>query len=347
MKKLVIVVGSVLMALVLVAGGMMIYAHMKPLPPADRSENVNVMLTRADDWQRIIDRPVVPEADIALVDGSTATIPITAELLRQFYGYTDDQINQTNLVYHSTTHNAYENLVDQRDKAWGLTKSEMKGSGLSAEEFHPVSIILVTPPSAEERQYALDRGIGLGINPVAKDAFVFITHKDNPVTSLTVDQVQGIYSGQITNWSQVGGENRAIVAYQREPNSGSQTAMEEMVMAGKAMQEPIQTKVVWGMGSLVDAVAEYDNGPASIGYTYNYYINNLYKNDNIKVIPIDGVAPTSQAIADATYPFTTSYDVIIREDEPADSPARVLRDFLLTPEGQDLVAMAGYNKAVN
>ena len=56
---------------------------------------------------------------------------------------------------------------------------------------------------------------------------MFITHKDNPIDSLTIEQIQSIYSGKITNWNQVGGEDLEIKAYQREGNSGSQTAMEQ------------------------------------------------------------------------------------------------------------------------
>ncbi|HHV51082.1 MAG TPA: hypothetical protein GXX54_05170, partial [Clostridiales bacterium] len=95
------------------------------------------------------------------------------------------------------------------------------------------------------------------------------------------------------------------------------------------------------------AVAEYENGPASIGYTYNYYINNLYKNENIKVIKINGVSPTNENLISGAYAFSTSYYAVIRKNEPQESPARKLRDYLLTKEGQEIIAMAGYCKAVN
>ena len=101
------------------------------------------------------------------------------------------------------------------------------------------------------------------------------------------------------------------------------------------------------MGGLIRAVAEYENGPASIGYTYYYYIKNLYKDENIKVIKINGIEPTNDNLISGVYPFSTNYYAVIRGDEPEDSPARKLRDYLITPEGQNLIAMAGYCKAVN
>ena len=297
---------------------------------ADKTENINVMLRRPENWQKIIDEPIIPEKNMNIIDGSTATIPITAELYRQFFDYSDDKINEAYYygAYHNTTHYAYIHLIE-------------RGQGQS----NPKSIIFVTPPSEEELQMAAEAGIELDIAPIAKDGFVFITHKDNPIDSLTGEQIRAIYSGEVTNWKELGGEDIEIVAYQREPNSGSQTAMEQMIMRGKKMMIPKEAYVIDMMGLLIEAVAEYENAKASIGYTYYYYINNLYKNENIKVLKIDGITPENQNLANETYPFTTNYYAVIRSDERAGSPAIKLRDFLVGDQGQRLVEMAGYCRA--
>lgn len=334
MRKAVVVLGSILILLVLGVGVQIVVKmfNQEQLGVADKTSNINVMLTRPDNWRKIAKSSVISEQEMAIIDGSTATIPITAELFRQFYDFDDSHVNRNGVVYHSTTHSAYMNLINREYKASAT---------------HQTSLIFVTPPSEEEKQYAEKYNVELDLTPIAKDGFVFITHKNNPVETLTVEQIQDIYTGKITNWKQVGGEDLEIKAYQREQNSGSQTAMEQMVMQGKKLLSPINAKVHFGMGRLVDAVAEYQNGPASIGYTYYYYINNLYKNENIKVINIDGVAPTNDNLISGAYPFSTSYYAVMRKDEPQNSSARILRDYLLTPEGQELVAMAGYCKAVN
>ena len=93
---------------------------------------------------------------------------------------------------------------------------------------------------------------------------------------------------------------------------------------------------------LVDAVAEYENGPASIGYTYAYYIHNLYRNDQIKTLRVDGIAPDNARLISGEYPFTSRYYAVIRQEEEEDSPARTLRDWLKTETGQQVIAMAGY-----
>ena len=333
MKKVTIVFGSLLLLAVAYLMGTLIYNtyFVESPPEPDITTNINVMLKRTPDWRRLGIEPVITEDEFAIIDGSTATIPITAELMRQFYDYPDEEINSAKSIFHSQTHQAYVNLVDQEPRMYSKGGEQL-----------PVGLILVTPPSAEEQQEAETKGVTLDMQPVAKDGFVFITHKDNPVDSLTLAQVQDIYSGKITNWKEVGGADEKIIAYQREANSGSQSAMENLVMQGKPLIKPIETQIIMGMGGLIDAVAEYQNGPASIGYTYNYYINNLYRDENIKVLNIDGIKPDKDNIASGAYPLSTNYLVIIRGDAAPDSVERKLRDFLLSEEGQQVVEMAGY-----
>ena len=296
--------------------------YRRPRVPGDQTNNINVMLERIEGWEKIDGiEAVIDKEDLDMIDGSTATIPITAEILRQFFDYTDEQVKSSYVIHHSTTHNAYVNLAHERSNT---------------------GIIFVTPPSEDELKLQDEHGVRFHLERVATDGFVFITNIDNPVDSLTVKQIQDIYSGKITNWKEVGGKDLEIVAYQRERNSGSQTAMEENVMQGIQMIEPIETRVIGWMGGLIDAVAEYSNSEASIGYTYNYYLNNLYKSDKVKVIKVDGVSATNENLLNKTYPFYTPYYAVIRESEELNSPARKLQEFLISPKGQELIEMAGY-----
>jgi phosphate transport system substrate-binding protein len=294
---------------------------------------INVELERAPHWQRLVTEPIIAESEFALVDGSTATVPITAELLRQFYGYSDEQVANSPFIQHSTTDTAYYYLADDT------------GRYLANDQPQRVRLILVTPPSAEELDYAKEAGIAFEQDTVALDGFVFIVNKDNPIDSLTLEQVRGIYSGAITNWNQVGGDNREIRAFQRAENSGSQTAMQQLVMQGKSMLEPPKIASVSSMSGLVEHVAEYQNGAGSIGYTFDYYVKNLYVNENIKVLGINGVTPNAASYLDGSYPLTSAYYVVIRSDEPTGSPARRLRDFLLSNTGRQVIELAGYTAA--
>ncbi|MGN0624356.1 MAG: PstS family phosphate ABC transporter substrate-binding protein [Oscillospiraceae bacterium] len=298
-------------------------------PDKTANVNVNVMLKRNEDWKQIASQKLVGPRAMAMIDGSTATIPITAELARQFIGASDETVEL--YFSHNTTHNAYVNLIDG-----AVNKTIANSSG------EQVSIIFVTQPSDEELEYAEQKGIELDVSPIALDGFVFITHKDNPVESLTVEQICDIYSGKITNWKEVGGKDEKIVAYQREKNSGSQTAMENIVMKGKPLAECPHALRPEGMGELIECVAEYENNSCSIGYTYYYYMNNLYKNPDIKIININGVSPKNENLISGEYPFKTAYYAVIRKSEQDNSKARELRDYLLSEEGQRIVEMAGY-----
>ena len=289
--------------------------------------------TSADEYgytQKYCDKGTYP-----YIDGSTVCVPMAVEFARQHLGFQDDTANA--FVLFSTTHYAYENLMDPMNQ----TEFYVYDNFGAHIDLRGVDLVIATEPSDEELAMAEDLGVTLKKTPVCYDAFVFITHKDNPVESLTVEEIKKIYTGEITNWKEVGGKNEKIRAFQREKNSGSQTAMENLVMGGSDMIDPIEVKVIEGMGMLVDAVAEYENETASLGYTYRYYIDTLYKNDNIKTIAVDGISPTDENIRSGDYPFTTNYYGVIREGDE-DAVGGQFLNWMLSDEGQKCIAQAGY-----
>ncbi len=309
-------------------------------PNSGFSKNVNVMLTRPEHWHQIAAQKLLTHEEFAGIDGSTATIPITAELARQFYDPADSEISEW--VSHNMTDVAYDKLIKGESNSLYHYVEEDGLSVLKELSTQRVRLVFATPPSEAEYAQAKEAGVTLEVEPIALDGFVFITHKDNPVDSLTVQQIKDIYTGRITNWKELGGNDEKIRAFQRTPNSGSQTAMEELVMQGEPMKEAPKAFVSEGMGELVESVAEYENESAAIGYTYYYYINNLYKSPDIKVIKIDGISPDNENLVSGDYPFTAAYYAVIRSDEPEDSVYRKLRDYMLTDEGQEIIRLAGY-----
>ena len=317
---------------------------------------INQEISRGEDWKQIvtdsmfqlgkIERdPMFEENDDFFVqtlgtypalDGSTVCVPLAVEFARQHLGMNDKEA--TSFVQFNTTHDAYIALVNETENNTSYFSDERYVSVLSE---HGPDLILVTEPSKAELEWAKACDVEFVIKPVCYDAFVFITHKDNPVESLTVEQIKDIYSGKITNWKEVGGNDEKIKAYQREENSGSQTAMENLVMGGVGMIDPIKVPVITGMGMLVDMVAEYDNETSSIGYTYKYYIDTLYKNDHIKTIAIEGVLPTNDSIRKSEYMFSTNYYGVIRKGNEEKTGGKFL-DWILSEEGQKCVRQAGY-----
>jgi len=177
---------------------------------------------------------------------------------------------------------------------------------------------------------------------IGKDALVFLVNRDNPVSNLTTEQVRMIFSGRYTNWSELGGSNEPIRAYQRGVGSGSQALMDKLVMPGLTMADPARVPVVGTMGGLIDAVADFTGGPTGIGYNVYFYVTEMRGNDYIKILSIDGVAPKYDTIQSGEYPFVSEFYSVIRKREPADSPARALHEWMLSDEAQNLLASENY-----
>lgn len=315
---------------------------------------INQELVRPENWQRMVEnsnfalgertevgitggQPLyqVEYGTYPSIDGSTVSLPMAIEFARQHLPLSEADL--VGFVFLSTTHAAYEHLIERKANGSPMIVSALA----SMDPAHPVDLVIATEPSDEELALAQEHGVTLVQKPVCYDAFVFITHADNPVDSLTVEQIQKIYKGEITNWNQVGGPDNAIRAFQREANSGSQTAMENLVMRGEPLSAAISNEIVGGMEGLVRRVGTYENDATSLGYTYRYYIDTLYKDEGIKMLRIDGVAPDDGNIRSGAYPFSTHYYGVIRGGEEQAAGGLFL-DWMLSEEGQRCIRQAGY-----
>lgn len=218
-------------------------------------------------------------------------------------------------IAHTGTHEAYMNLIQN--------KTDL--------------ILVARLPSDEEVQAAAQAGIMLDVHPIALDAFVFLVHKDNPVTSLTLDQIRDIYSGKITDWSAVGGTGR-ISAYQRDPNSGSQELMEELIMNGTPMVDAPDMI----LESMIGPINAIHDDPLGIGYSVYYYATFMLPDENVRLLGIEGAQPNAESIASRAYPLVTEVYAVVRGDMPRDSSAVMLRDWFLTETGQATIEESGY-----
>jgi len=280
------------------------------------------------------------DATYPTIDGSTVMVPMAVEFARQHLNLSEEMNKR--FASFSTTNSAYWRLFTREEGYYENTLVTGVDDWLQpCMTGRPLDLFIGTAPGPLEYEYARNNAVEPVEVPICRDAFVFITHKDNPVDSLTMEQIRSIYSGAVTNWKEVGGRDEAIRAFQREPGSGSQTGMEDLVMQGLPMADPEKVKIIEGMGGLIEAVAEYQNTTASIGYTYRYYIDNLYRNDQIKTIAVDGVAPIDGNIIDESYPLGMCYYGVIRKGDE-EMPGGLFLDWILSEEGQACVKQAGY-----
>lgn len=180
--------------------------------------------------------------------------------------------------------------------------------------------------------------------PIARDALVFLTNVQNPVRNVSSQDMTKVYGGQIVNWSELGGKNATVKAFQRPWFSYSQQMLENTLMLGKSMAEPI---VHWiqaeeGGQEYFETNSAYDNSEFALGYTMYYYANGMYGSEETNILAIDSVVPNQHTIAAGLYPLITTYYAIFPKNAPEDHPVRALVSWLCTDEGQQVIRNAGY-----
>ena len=195
-------------------------------------------------------------------------------------------------------------------------------------------------PSEEQIAEARKNGTEFVYTQIGYDAFVFFVHKDNPINNLTTEQVQKIYSGEITNWKELGGKDEEIIAYQRNPGSGSQSMLIRF-MDGKEIMEAPSELVDTMMSGIIEQVSDYKNKDGSIGFSFRFYLEGIIKNPNIKMLSIDGVDPTVENIKNGTYPVRASLYAVTYEGNKNEN-VEILLDWILSDEGQYIIEKTGY-----
>jgi len=255
------------------------------------------------------------------LDGSTALLPVYSAVAETIYSglhYTN------NFIRLSTTSGAFERLIGIHE--W----------------LGDVDIIFALQPSQEHVDIAHERGIELIRTPIAREAFVFFVNENNPVDGLTVEQIQQIYTGEISNWRDVGGRNEKIATYQRNPGSGSQIAMKEIVMAGLTMMQPESNLEAMGMGVILRSVAQYTNHERALGYSFRFYATEMNPHPGLRLLAINGVEPTTENITDGSYPLTGNVYAITTARGLENPNTQKVLDWLVSPQGQRLIELAGY-----
>lgn len=161
---------------------------------------------------------------------------------------------------------------------------------------------------------------------------------DNPIESVTTEQLRGIYSGRITSWAELGcPELGGIIAYQRSENSGSQTEMEKFM--GNVPLTDAPEYVAQTMPGIVANIA-YRNLDNSIGYSFRFFVSDMMGGE-VKLLATDGVAPTEENIRNGSYPLISTFYAVTRKGE-TNPNVQVLLDWIKGPQGQALVEKSGY-----
>ena len=263
--------------------------------------------------------PFLTVEDFPALDGSTACIPLMAQMMADTTGR--DLVEAQSTISVSTTAYAWENF--------GLYDTDTQ------------MLMVYEAPDYVKKELE-EAKAEVESKPIGRDALVFIVNENNPVKSLTQQQLKDIYAGKITNWKDVGGEDLDIVAFQRGEDSGSQTLFKKLLIQDGELMDPPTELAPAAMGELVDSIAAYNNSANAIGFSVYYYIDQMYSQPGLRLLAVDDVTPSNNTIADESYPLCNEFYAVIHPDAAADSPERILYDWLDTDAGQDCIKKSGY-----
>jgi len=250
------------------------------------------------------------------IDGAAALFPVYSAFVNETYPDTVELWDGT-FEYNNTVP-GYEILAEKR-----------------------TDIFIGVYPSPEQLDYAKEQGTEFVFTSIGKEAFVFFVSADNPIESLTTEQIQGIYSGEITNWSEVGGNNEKIVAFQRNPGSGSQSMLERFMNGKEIMEAPTEQVNDLMSGIIEEVASDYKNKSNSMGFSFRFYVEGIIKNPDIKIIAVDGVAPTVENVRNEKYPIITPLYAVTYEGQTNENVDKLLQ-WILSEEGQEIIEKTGY-----
>ena len=272
------------------------------------------------DGEASLDFSGVGREALPRLDGATALVPVYAAFAQAVYPddtrYEDYHSGGDPVFTCTKTATAYERLIDGE-----------------------ADVIFVAQPSDEELRMAAERGVEFDMAPLGAEAFVFVVNRQNPCQGLTLDQIRSIYSGQTTEWDEVGVPGLgSILAYQRPENSGSQTALEALMGDVPLMEAP-QEVIAEDMGDILKTV-EYRNLPNALGYTFRFFCTDMMQSE-VSLLSIDGVTPTPEHIRSGEYPLTsTLYAISLKGN--ANPNVAALLEWIRSDQGMELIEKSGY-----
>lgn len=240
-------------------------------------------------------------------------------------------------VYAAAAQAIYKDIsADQAEK---LVQGGTSPAAFSALITGQADMVFMLPPSEKQVEEAKKLGKTLTVTPIGREAFVFFVSNVNPIDELSSQQIRDIYSKKITRWSELGGPRTRILPFQRPEGSGSQTAMQRF-MGSQPLAKPIREEYQQLMGGIINRVADYRNYGNSIGYSFRYYVEGMFKHDGVKLLRIDGIEPNPTNIRNGSYPLCGEMVIVTAGTENPNVPKLI--DWFLSPQGQTLIEQVGY-----
>ena len=175
-----------------------------------------------------------------------------------------------------------------------------------------------------------EKAAGLTETVLAYDGIAVIVNPANEVDDLTIDQIADIYTGKITNWSEVGGADAEIVLIGREAGSGTRGGFEEIVEVKDACQYRQE------LSSTGDVITAVSQNPGAIGYASLASVK-----DTVKAVKVDGVTPREETVKDGAYAIQRPFVLATKTDAKLSDAAQAFFDYVTSPDANEIIAAAG------
>ncbi|MBD3235427.1 MAG: phosphate ABC transporter substrate-binding protein PstS family protein [Candidatus Eisenbacteria bacterium] len=242
-----------------------------------------------------------------VIDGSTTVGPI-AKAFAEHYMAAHPEINIT--VSESGSGNGAKSLINGTCHIADMSRF-MKDAEFSA---------------------AVKKGVLPVAHVVAVDGIAMIVHRSNPVQNLTLEQTRGIYLGQYTDWSQLGGPNQKIVVVSRDTNSGTYETFEQLVMQKQKMAEGVEY-----LGSNGAVRQKVQSTPTAIGYVGLGFIDRT-----VKALTVEGIAPGQETVASGRYPIARPLFMFTDGYPRLGTPLHAFITMHLSLRGQEIIEAIGF-----
>ena len=218
-----------------------------------------------------------------------------------------------------------ESFMAQNDGVTVNYNPTGSGSGITAVQEGTCDIGLSSRALKDEEKSA-----GLKETVLAYDGIAIIVHPDNPVSDLTLEQIAKLYTGEITNWKDVGGKDAEVVLIGREAASGTRDGFESITGSKDKCQ---YRQELTSTGDVITAVSQ---NPDAIGYASLASIK-----DSVKALSVGGVTPSEATVKDGSYPVQRPFVLVTVEGKELSPAAQAFFDYALSSDAAGIIAKAG------
>lgn len=218
-----------------------------------------------------------------------------------------------------------ESFMNENDGIQFTYNPTGSGSGITAVSEGRCDIGLSSRSLKDE-----EKTQGLTETVLALDGIAVVVNPENQVNDLSIEQIASIYTGEITNWSEVGGTDAEIVVIGREAGSGTRDGFESITKTSEKCQYRQE------LTSTGDVITTVSQNPDAIGYTSLSAVK-----DNVKALSVDGVAPSEESVKDGSYAIQRPFVLVTKDGVKLSDAAQAFFDYVTSDKVADIITGAG------